>query len=161
MSFSDLTQAAQQHFPKLQIKYKDQSLLMKLLSLLLFFDKGFLTEYTTVVGNTIYLPSCHFVRVRPISAAVLFLHELTHLYNGKKKAYLSSLYVIWKLSQRLNFNPHLETEIEEFTKQLNRPWMSRTALNERFQSVATKIKRGERPYQDPIFNIIDNLITKM
>ena len=161
MSFNDLTQAAQQYFPKLQVKYKDQSSLMKFLGTLLFFRKSFMTDCTSIVGSTIYIPNHHFVKLRPISAAVVFLHELVHLNTCEKKACLSSLYVIWKLSERIRFKPHLEIETKRFIKQLHKPWLPTTLLEKQFEVAIHKIKQGERPYQDPVFDILDDLITKV
>lgn len=161
MSFQELTHAAQKYFPKLQVKYKDQSTFMRFLGILLFFRKGFLTQYTSVLGNTIYFPNSHMVRVHPVSAAVVFLHELVHLHSSERKAYLSSLYVIWKLSNQLKFRPHLELESKRFVIQITKPWISAIVLEKEFDVAIHKIKMGERPYQDPIFDILDDLITKV
>ena len=158
MSFSDLTLAAQQYFPHLQIKYKNQSTLMKFLSN--FFDKSFMTEHATVFCNTIYIPNQNFVKVHPVLAAVAFMHELARLRNPRVKAYVSSLYVIWKLSQRMHFVPHLETEARNFTQQLESFWLPAPVLKEQFEVAIQKIILGQRPYEDPIFDILDDLVTK-
>src|SRR4030043_385107 len=84
MSFQTLVQSAQTHFPNLKIKYKDESLLMKILGKLMFFNKGFMTSYTTTIGSTIYFPNSNFVKARPISSSVILLHELVHLYDNSK-----------------------------------------------------------------------------
>lgn len=84
MSFQDLSIAAKTYFPKLKIKYKDESWFMKLLGKLLFFNKSFMTSYTTTIGDTIYFPNQKFVKLRPVSAASILLHELVHLYDQKK-----------------------------------------------------------------------------
>lgn len=161
MSFNDLTQAAQQHFPKLQVKYKDQSLFMKILSILMFFQKGFMTQCSSSFCNTIYIPTIHSVRAHPVSAAVVFLHELVHLRSSERKAYLSSLYVIWKLSHQLKFKPNLELESKKFIIQLTKPWTSASLLEKEFDIAIHKIKMGQRPYQDSIFDVLDDLITKV
>jgi hypothetical protein len=161
MSFNDLTQAAAQYFPKSRVKYKDHSFFMKFFGNLLFFKKGFMTDYPTTLCSSIYFPNQHFVKVHPITSSVLFLHELIHLHSSKKKACLSSLYVIWKLSQRLHFTPHLEIEIKNFIQQLHRPWLPASLLNKRFQEALCKIRRGKRPYSDAIFDVLDDLINKV
>jgi|ERR1035437_4163522 hypothetical protein len=84
MLFQDIVQNAKQHFPNLQIKYKDSSLLMKILGTILFFNKSFMTDYTTTIGSTVYFPTESFVNTRPISSSMVLLHELTHLWDSKK-----------------------------------------------------------------------------
>jgi hypothetical protein len=160
MAFQDLIGAAQTHFPNLQIKYKDQSKLMKFLSKILFFNKNFMTDYTSF-NNTIYIPSQHFVKIHPVSSVVLFLYELVHLHYPKRKAYLSSLYIIWKLSQKLQFKAPLESNIKVLAHQLNKPWKNASALEREFEVAAQKIRNGGRPYEDPVFDMLDDLITKL
>ena len=38
------------------IKYKDNSWFMKVLSKILFFNKKFMTRFTTTIGKTVYFP---------------------------------------------------------------------------------------------------------
>src|SRR5271169_3622060 len=84
MSFQELVTASKKYFPKLQIKYKDESWGMRLISKLLIFNHGFMTHYTTTVGDTIYFPSERFVKCHPISSSVVLLHELVHLHDQKR-----------------------------------------------------------------------------
>jgi len=84
MPFQELLTAAQKYFPSLQIKYKNQSAFMKFLGFLLFFNKSFMTDYTTTIGDTVYIPTENYIKLRPISGAVVFLHELVHLYDHKR-----------------------------------------------------------------------------
>jgi hypothetical protein len=158
MSFSDLTLAAQQYFPHLQIKYKNQSALMKFLGN--FLGKSFMNEHATIFCNTIYIPNQNFTKIHSVSAAVAFMHELVRTRNSRTKAYLSSLYVIWKLSQRMRFTPHLEREAKNFTQQLEGFWLPAPMLEEQFEIAIQKIILGQRPYEDPIFDILDDLVTK-
>lgn len=161
MSFSYLFTSAQRYFPNLQVKYKDKSLLMKFLDVLSFLYKGFGTDDSLLIGKTIYFPSEHFIKYRPVSGSVAFMYELVHLHHSTKKAYLSSLYVIWRLSQRLNFNPHLQLQSDIFIKELTKPWTKKSSLQRDFQQAIHQIQSGQRPYQDPIFDILDDLITKV
>lgn len=84
MPFQDVVAASKKYFPNLQIAYKDESLLMKILSILLFFNRGFMTQYTTTIGSTIYFPSQNFVKLHPVSSSVVLLHELVHLHDQEK-----------------------------------------------------------------------------
>jgi len=84
MSLEAFLPIAQQYFPKLQIKYKDQSLLTKIIGKIMFFNKGFMTDYVTTIGNTVYFPNQDFVKLRPVSSVVLLLHELMHVKDSQK-----------------------------------------------------------------------------
>src|SRR5271167_3756358 len=83
MAFTDLVTAATTYFPKLQIKYKNQSSVMRFLGKLLFFTPGFMTDYTTTIGSTIYAPSTQFFTLHPVSSSVVLLHEFVHMYDQK------------------------------------------------------------------------------
>lgn len=91
--FADIVSRAQKSFPALTIKYKDQSWLMKLLSKILFFSPNFM-DFTTTIGSTIYLPSEAKVKISPVSSTVVFLHELSHIFdNSKEGPIFSFLYL--------------------------------------------------------------------
>ena len=65
------------------IKYKDKSLFMKLLGLLLFFNKGFMTKYITTIGSTIYFPNKEFVTSKDQASISILAHELVHIQQAK------------------------------------------------------------------------------
>lgn len=214
MAFQDLVAAAQKHFPDLQIKYKSQSWFMKLIGFLLFFNKGFMTDYTTTIGSDIYFPDPSVVKVRPVSAMNVLLHELVHVYDAKrytkvlfgflylspqvwallclplfllswkialplmllclspipawfrmhfeKRAYMVSLYAINALGQKMNFKPLLATRQEGYLKHFKDSsyyfmWPIGN-LKKEFDEAVVKIQNGQRPYEDPVFDIIDDLI---
>lgn len=86
--------------------------------------------------------------------------------NLEKRAYLSSIYTLYKLSQTLNFDPHLDTQNADFVQHFTNGtyyWMwpfKKSIIND--FSVATQlVQNGNRPYQDPVFDMLDDLITKM
>lgn len=216
MAFQDLVTASQKYFPDLQIKYKDQSWFMRLLGTLLFFNKSFMTSYTTTIGSTVYYPTESFVKVRPVSAAVILLHELVHIKDAhkiskplfgflyltpqvltllciplfflswkialplmllcaspipsyfrmyfEKRAYLTSLYAINALGARLNFSPMLKSQEQFFIDQFTGSgyyfmWPFGKGLQADFDAGVAKIQAGQRPFEDPVFDILDNLIT--
>jgi len=73
----------------IQIKYKDQSWFMKILSYILFFNKGFMTNYITTIGSTIYFPNesaCN-----DLNSAGILAHELVHVKDRAKLPYLFEL----------------------------------------------------------------------
>lgn len=217
MSFQDLVTAAQKYFPDLKIRYKDQSWFMKLIGTLLFFNKGFMTNYTTTVGSTVYFPSEAVTKTRPVSAATVLLHEVVHVNDAKKlsaplfgflyltpqililpalllfllswkialpvivllalpipsyfrmlyerRAYLTSLYAINALGTRLNFKPLLATQQQGYLTHFKDSsyyfmWPF-PGLKKDFDDGVAKIKEGQRPFEDPVFDILDDLITKV
>jgi len=214
MSFQDLTQAAQKHFPDLQIKYKDQSWLMKILGKLLFFNKSFMTSYTTTVGSTVYFPNESFIKVRPISASVVLLHELVHVKDGikltkplfgflylspqiltllciplflitwklavplmllfaspipsffrmifERRAYMTSLYAMEALGKKLKFDPKLDSQSKHFASQFKDSsyyfmWPF-SNIDKKLDQAVVDIQAGKRPFEDPVFDTLDELI---
>lgn len=218
MSFQELVTASKKYFPKLQIKYKDQSWLMRLISKLLIFNNGFMTRYTTVVGDTIYFPSEKFVKYHPVSSSVVLLHELVHLHDQKrvgkipfaftylfpqvlvpicfllfaliswkvmlpltllcmmpipaffrmyweKRAYLSSFYVLQNIGNRMKFNPHLKTQENIFLKYFHGSsyyymWPFRD-IDRKFNQARESAVVGQRPFEDPVFDMLDDLASKV
>lgn len=215
MAFQDLVTAAQGYFPKIKVAYKDQSSFMKMLGTLLFFNKDFMTQYVTTIGNTIYFPSQNYVSIHPISSAVVFMHEFVHVYDStrlgqflfgilyllpqwlfllaiplffiswkialpfllfaaplpayfrmvfEKRAYISSVYTLNALGQRLNFNPLLNTQTQYFISQFKDPyyyWMWPFSVSAEFNDAVLLVQSGKRPYDDKIFDMLDNLVTKV
>jgi len=84
MAFNELVSKAQTFFPNLQIKYKDQDVLMKVLGTLLFFNPDFKNKFITTIGDTIYWPSQQFVQDNPKAVSEIFIHECTHIYDEKR-----------------------------------------------------------------------------
>jgi hypothetical protein len=218
MSFQDLVSAAKKYFPNLQIKYKDESRIMRLISKLLIFNKGFMTEYTTTVGDTIYFPSKTFIKCHPVSSSVILLHELVHLHDQKcigriafifsylfpqilvpvcllmlllvswkiilpltimcclpipaifrthweKRAYLSSFYVMQVLGNRMKFNPHLRTQENIFLKYFHGAsyyfmWPFHD-IDKQFDIARDDAIMGRKPFEDPVFDMLDDLSTKV
>lgn len=68
----------------IRIRFKCDSFLMLILSYILFFNKTFMTKYTTTIGSTIYFPNEKYIRTRPLSSITIFLHELVHIYDSKR-----------------------------------------------------------------------------
>lgn len=213
MTFQNLVDAAQKYFPDLQIKYKNESKLMQLLSKLLFFNKSFMTSYTTTIGSTVYFPTETFVKARPISSMVVLLHELVHIRDAHKyskplfgflyltpqiltllclplllvswklallmllfaapipsffrmhferRAYLSSLYAMSALGKKMNFDPKLDVQSKYFIQQFKDSsyyfmWPFGD-IEKQFAQGIVNIKDGKRPFEDPVFDILDDLV---
>jgi len=83
MSFYNLYKNAKKYYPSLKIKYKDESLFMRMLSIILFMNRDFSKRYVTTINKTIYYPSKDYLNKNNFSASVVLLHELTHVYDAK------------------------------------------------------------------------------
>jgi hypothetical protein len=214
LSFQELASAAQKHFPDLKIKYKNQSWLMKLLGILLFFNKDFMTSYTTTLGSSVYFPTEAFIKLRPVSSIIILLHELVHIKDAYKyskplfgflylspqillllciplfliswklaiplmllfaapipsffrmlyerRAYMASLYVMHALGKKLNFNSNLDNQSKNFALQFRTSayyWMwPFTNIDKQLNQAVINIRAGGRPFEDPVFDILDELI---
>lgn len=86
-------------FPNVAIAFKDQSLFMKILGKILFFNKSFMTNYITTIGETIYFPSVNYVNFHPASMFIVLLHEIVHIHDEKKisKPIFNLLYLLPQL----------------------------------------------------------------
>tara|TARA_R110000824_G_scaffold60853_23_gene162508 strand:+ start:2697 stop:3344 length:648 start_codon:yes stop_codon:yes gene_type:complete len=62
-----------------EILFKNESLLMKALSIILFFNKRFMTGYITVIGKKVYFPSREWLNNHRESAARSLCHEFVHI----------------------------------------------------------------------------------
>ncbi len=82
-SFEQLTQEMLQLTP-FRIRYKNESWEMQLLGAFSYpFCPTFLTNYTTVIGSTIYFPSREYMRQHSDRAAQLLAHEMVHLLDAE------------------------------------------------------------------------------
>ncbi len=91
--FEKLYLALKKDVPGIRIGYKDSSKFMKLIGGLLFFNKGFMTDYITTIGKTIYFPNKESVTSR--SAYKVLAHEYVHIKDSER--YGSILYSLMYL----------------------------------------------------------------
>lgn len=214
--FENALKLAQEKFPDLKVKYKNESLLMKIISYILFFNKDFMTSYTTVIGSTIYYPNAEKISQRPITSVSNLLHELVHINDSKKysrflftfmylfpqilfplflllaifggwffiipavicllpipapfrmifekRAYIISLYTLYKLGQKFGFDPKLEQHCESYLsyfKDSSYYFMWFFDMNKEFDNCLFKIKNNERPFVDSFFDDLDEIIEKI
>jgi hypothetical protein len=75
--------ALQEHLPDLSIKYKDESTLMKLIGYILFFNKNFMTSFTTTLGQTVYFPNRERVEQSEVHYMATLAHEYVHASDAK------------------------------------------------------------------------------
>lgn len=69
----------------INISYKTESLLMKIIGVILFFNKNFMENYTTTIGNTIYFPSRDRVeKASDDENLVILSHEFVHIKDSER-----------------------------------------------------------------------------
>lgn len=201
-------------FPTVKIAYKDQSILMKVLSALLFFNPIFMTQYATTIGDTIYYPTASYINHHPVSAFVVLTHEIVHIHDERKmtklifsllyllpqllvlpalllflvnwhiaipiillcllpipayfrmifekRAYMASLYTMNKLNIKSHYHINITEQKDFFLQQFKSinyyyVWPFHH-LDKEFEVALQKIRAGERPYNDKVFDILDQII---
>jgi hypothetical protein len=73
----------QKYNSQYNIKYKDQSKLMRFIGLLMFFNKTFMTAFATTINQTTYLPTNTYLADKDYESIVLLGHEYVHAYDAK------------------------------------------------------------------------------
>lgn len=73
----------QKDCPKLNIDYKNKSSLMKVLSILLFFNKDFFKKYITTIDHTIYFPNEELFNRSELNSIIIMAHEYTHIKDSE------------------------------------------------------------------------------
>lgn len=76
------------NFPNAQIKYKNESAFMKFLGALMFFNRYFMRQYTTVIGQTVYFPYRSWLEKNYYSAGKIVAHEFVHMHEVNPILYL-------------------------------------------------------------------------
>lgn len=67
------------------VKFKDESWFMRnIMRRILFFNKGFMLDYTTTIYRTIWFPTRAFVEARPEAAFKTLAHEFVHVDRGAR-----------------------------------------------------------------------------
>lgn len=95
---------------------------------------------------------------------LLFLLPLPAYFRMKfeRRAYLTEMYVLYQLSKKIGFSIDLDIHQALIKKNFNSSsyyWMWAFPLD--FTENCNKVKLGLRPFEDPIFSKIDDLISKL
>lgn len=64
---------------KFDVRFKNESFLMKCISYILFFNKAFKKSFITTIGNNIYYPSQSFIELEDTNSEIALYHELVHI----------------------------------------------------------------------------------
>lgn len=83
----ELEAEIKKHAPKFQLKFKDESTFMKLLSKVLFFNKSFFTNYITTIGNTVYFPNKEDYYDNPSQSFGTLAHEFVHIMDYNRSPF--------------------------------------------------------------------------
>ena len=98
ISYDGISKFARERY-HIKFKFKDESPFMRFLGVALFFNPKFMTNYTTVIGDTVYFPSRKWMKKNENSAAAVLCHELVHVDDsqrvGKLTFMLSYLFPQW------------------------------------------------------------------
>jgi hypothetical protein len=94
MYIDELQQIIKQRVPGFQIKFKNESPLMKFISKILFFKKDFMS-CTTAWGNTIYLSDRKIFEANPDAYVSTFCHEFVHMLDEQENPVLYKLKYIF------------------------------------------------------------------
>lgn len=72
------------HNKNIKVVNKEDSKFMKFLSVLLFFNKDFMTKYITTIGDTIYFPKSLMSKLPKSEIASVIAHEFVHIDDSHK-----------------------------------------------------------------------------
>ena len=80
-AYENLVSLGRQKFG-MSVKFKDESLFMKTLGILLFFNKDFMKNYITTIGSTVYFPSKQWLSDNKQAATRVMCHEMVHISDS-------------------------------------------------------------------------------
>lgn len=90
--YSALKALAAQEFKGFEIRYKDQSILMRALNMVVrVFNRRFMSDFITVIGNKVYFPTRDFEKRRGTWKTLA--HEMVHMEDRKNSALFGWLYL--------------------------------------------------------------------
>jgi hypothetical protein len=82
--------------------------------------------------------------------------------HWEKRAYLSSLYILQVLGKRMNFDPHLQAQEDTFLKYFHTSYLYPFHdIDEEFDAARELAINGKRPFEDPLFEMLEDLVSKM
>jgi hypothetical protein len=79
--------------PGFAIKWKSESLAMKILGFISFWNPGFMTNVITTLGDSIYVPDSWLER-NELSNLTTVAHEAVHVQDAKKNPLMGFLYLV-------------------------------------------------------------------
>jgi hypothetical protein len=107
----------------------------------------------------------HWYIALPI--VLLFLAPIPAYFRmyWEKRAYIAALYVQQSLSKLKSFNPNLAAQVADDVAEFKTNdyyWMwPFSSIDTDFNEALALINAGQRPFEDPIFDTLDVLVTKV
>lgn len=96
--FNKLKETLSNNLEGFEVKIKDESTLMKIISYVLFFNKAFLTGFVTTIGRTVYWPRKRLEESNQSSSIITLTHEYQHAKDAQKRtSFLFSLLYLFPL----------------------------------------------------------------
>jgi hypothetical protein len=97
------------------------------------------------------------ILISPIPAPFRMKHE--------KKAYLASLYCIQAIDQKHNYHIDVRAQSDFFVAEFNHFYYYKMwpypDIKQDFKEAMLKIENGHRPYQDEVFDILDDILCEV
>ena len=92
--FDELVSAIRRRIPGFKIRYKNKSIWQKIIGKLCFFNRGYMTDYTSTYGDTVWYPSRKFLEESYKRAFKILAHEYVHLLDRKKYPIIFELFYV-------------------------------------------------------------------
>lgn len=89
--YAKLAEYVKSQIPGFEVVSKKESRLMKLLSVILFFNKVFMTRYITTIYPRIYVPELPWIPDRAVSRISVLAHEYVHMSDRKRMGWLFNI----------------------------------------------------------------------
>ena len=86
-------QHLQAAYPDFRVDFKDQSWSQKVIGFLMTFNPGYMTDFITTIGSTVYFPTRAFYEVDPASSLATLAHESVHIYDSKRTLWFKLSYL--------------------------------------------------------------------
>lgn len=94
--YSAVLEDTVKEFPSFRVVRKSKSPFMRLLATLLFFNKSFMTDFVTTIGNYMWVPES-WLSWRDDAKAALLRHERVHLRQQRRYGMVryALMYLLW------------------------------------------------------------------
>lgn len=79
--------------PTFDVKFKNESRLMRLIGKILFFNSEFMNGYITTIGATVYFPNRKYLEDNYDAMWLVLAHELVHAWDNKRSSFFKVGYL--------------------------------------------------------------------
>lgn len=89
--FDLLVEKIQEEIPKFEIRYKDESKSQKAIGKVMFFNKRYMTDFSTTLYPYVYFPTRQYVEDDYERAFFILAHEFVHLIDHRERGFWFTL----------------------------------------------------------------------